>query len=186
MSRLTFAVGALAILVGTLRSADLSPLAVGGTVPITSMRAVLDRRGDSDAHPIDRNTCFAGKYRDKRAVSVYVQNLDESGMDAFLQKLDASLASNKEVRGYVLLMNGSQFDGELKAKIREWFEKHKISKLDVAIANGDPTGGLVKDRAVAVAFSERRHVKYLRLADTGSLKPATITDIIGSLEEMAK
>lgn len=156
-------------------------LAVGELVPIASMRCVV-------GIPTDRNTCLAGKYQKVRAFSIYVRSPDEQHLNDLLKQINALLAEKTELRGYVLLVEGKQFDETLKGKLRDWFEQQKITKLDVAIANTDPlkTYGLAPETRVAVVYSESRLVKYRRDFAAGTLDAAALKELAATLAELSR
>jgi hypothetical protein len=156
-------------------------LQVGDEVPISSMRCVV-------GEPNDRNTCLAGKYRDRRTFSIYVRSIEEPGLNALLGKVDALLANRKELRGYVLLLEGSQTDAKLKEKLRDWVKKQNFTRLDVAITNGDPatTYGIAKESAVVVVYSEKLLVKHHRAFEAGKLDEPAIKELAQKLEELAR
>jgi hypothetical protein len=154
-----------------------SGLSVGEQVPISSMRCVVGQ-------PTDRNTCLAGKYRDKQTISVYVRTLEEPNLNALLTKVNGQLASHDKLRGYVLLLGGGQFDEKLKGKIRDWAKQQAFTKLDVAVANGDGQFGIAKEAGVVVVYSEKLQVKYHRTIEAGKLDEATVRELADKLAEV--
>lgn len=156
-------------------------LEVGDKVPIASMRCVVGQ-------PTDKNTCLAGKYRDRRTVSVYVRSTEEPNLDALLKGLEALLADNKEVRGYVLLLQGSQFDEALKGRLRDWARGLNLTRVDVAITNGDParTYGVTKGSAVVVVYSDKLMVKHHRAFEAGKLDGRAVKEVGDRLKELSR
>lgn len=152
-------------------------LGVGEQVPISSMRCVVGQ-------PTDRNTCLAGKYRDKKTISIYVRTLDEPNLNAFLTKVNGHLAKQDELRGYVLLLGGGQFDEKLKSRIRDWAKEQAFTKLDVAIANGDAPFGIAKEAGVVVVYSEKLQVKYRRTIESGNLDEFAVKELAEKLAEV--
>lgn len=156
-------------------------LQVGEHVPILSMRCVV-------GEPTDRNTCLAGKYRHKHAISIYARSVDEKHLDALVQSIEAMLSANPELRGYVLLLKGSQRDEGLKNAIRVWMKEQKSTHLDVAITNGDPERfyKLGPETAVAVVYSEQLEVKYFRAFETGKFNEAGVKEVVDALQKTAR
>lgn len=152
-------------------------LGVGEQVPISSMRCVVGQ-------PTDRNTCLAGKYRDKQTISIYVRSLDEPNLNMLLAKLNSQLTSHEELRGYVLLLGGGQFDEKLKSKIRDWAKEQAFTKLDVAIANGEAVFGIAKEAGVVVVYSEKLQVKYHRTVEAGKLDESAVKELAEKLAEV--
>lgn len=152
-------------------------LGVGEQVPISSMRCVV-------GEPTDRNTCLAGKYRDKQTISIYVRTLDEPNLNALLTKVNGQLANHDELRGYVLLLGGGQFDEKLKSKIRDWVKEQALTMLDVGIAKGDAKFGIAKEAGVVVVYSEKLQVKYHRTIEAGKLDESAVKELAERLAEV--
>ncbi|QDU29069.1 hypothetical protein ETAA8_41760 [Anatilimnocola aggregata] len=152
-------------------------LGVGELIPISSMRCVVGQ-------PTDRNTCLAGKYRGNQTISIYVRTLDEPNLNTFLTKVNGQLANQEELRGYVLLLGGGQFDEKLKSKIRDWAKEQAFTKLDVAIANGEAIFGIAKEAGVVVVYSEKRQVKYHRTLEAGQLDESAVKELAEKLAEV--
>jgi len=172
-------------LIGGLEAADdpkvKEGLEVGNEVPISRMRAVVGKVND-------RNTCLAGLYRDNRTVSIYARSSREPQLAALAKKLEALLAANKELRGYVLLLEGSQNDKKYKAQLKEWAREQGLSKVDVAITNENPAEafGIGKERGVVVVYSDKLKVKYHKSADAGKLTEAMVKEWLADLEKLAR
>lgn len=164
-----------------LQAEEKLGLKVGETVPRSSMRPVVGNKLE------ERNTCLAGRYRDKRTISIYVRSLEEPGFGAFLKKINALVAANQELRAYVLL-SGNQFDGELKTRIRAWAKDQALTNVDIAIANGspDPTLRLNDLEGTIVVYSDRLLVKYRRDIPGKKLNEKMATEVVGELEKTAK
>jgi hypothetical protein len=79
-------------------------LHVDDKVPITSIRWVIDKFGK----PIDKNTGLAGKYRDRRTISIYVRSIMEPQLNSLRKQVDALLAEKREFRVDVLFVDGDQ------------------------------------------------------------------------------
>jgi hypothetical protein len=154
-------------------------LRVGDQVPISSMRCVV-------GEPKDRNTCLAGKYRAHRTFSTYARSLEEPRLNALLKKVDGLLAHNKELRGYVLLLEGDQDDQALKGKLRDWAKQQQFTKLDVAIANDVETFGIAKETGVVVVYSENLQVKYHRAFAGGKIDETALKELAGKLEDLSR
>ena len=152
-------------------------LGVGEQVPISSMRCVVGL-------PADRNTCLAGKYRGNQTISIYVRSLEEPNLNALLSQVNNILAKREELRGYVLLLGGGQFDEKLKSKIRDWAKEQAFTKLDVAIANGDAHFGIPKETGVVVVYSEKLQVKYHRTRESGKLDESAVKELAENLAEV--
>lgn len=154
-------------------------LAVGEQVPISSMRCVV-------GEPQNRNTCLAGKYRAYTAISIYARTIDEPQLSALMKELDAVLAGQEKWRGYLLLLDGDQFDDGLKTRVRDWAKEQKLSRLDIAIANGNPAGfNLTEQQSVVVVFSEERLVRFRHDFATGQLDEASIQQVVGQIKSFA-
>lgn len=156
-------------------------LQVGEYVPITSMRCIV-------GEPADRNTCLAGKYRKKHTISIYARSVDEKHLDALVQSIEAMLSAKPDVRGYILLLQGSQRDEGLKNGIRAWMKEQKSTHLDVAISNGDPQRlyKLGPEMAVAVVYSEQLEVKYFRAFETGKFNETGVKEVVDALQKTAR
>jgi hypothetical protein len=148
------------------------------------MRWVTDKTGKF----IDKNTCLAGKYRDRRAVSVYARTAKEPQLDALLKQVEAVLAEKPELRGYVLFVEGDQRDDVLKRSLRDWAREQKFAHLDVAVAVSDPESefGFTKETGVLVVYSEKRRVKYARAFAAAKLDDAAVKDVARKLAELTK
>jgi len=154
-------------------------LAMGKRVPISSMRCVV-------GEPNDRNTCLAGKYRQHRAFSVYVRAIDEPQLNSVLKKLDDLLQENQELRGYVVLLEGKQFDEALKRKLSDWAKEQKFEKLDLAIAIGASSYGIAAEASVVVVYSDKRDVQFHRAFAAGRLDSAAVEALTSKLGELSR
>lgn len=155
-------------------------LHVGDVVPTSSMRCVVGAPKLSD-----RNTCLAGFYRGNRTFSVYVKSIDEPHLNSVLKKLDGLLKERQEVRGYLLLLKGSQFDMKLKETVRAWAKELPLSHLDVAIAVGAPEG-IEPESSIVVVYSDKRLVKFHQSFAADQLTEQALDDLAKKLDELAR
>ena len=182
----TWAISSMLVMgvAGSVTSAQEPPkkgLGVGEMVPISSMRCVVGR-------PKDRNTCLAGKYRTHRTISLYVHSIEDQHLNMLVKQVERLLAKHNELRGYVLVLKGNQFDNSLKEKLRGWAKQQGVAKLDIAIANSNPakTFGIGKDTGVVVVYSDKRRVLFHRGFAQGKFDEAAVKELTGKLAELAR
>lgn len=156
-------------------------LNVGEEVPISSMRCVV-------GEPNDRNTCLAGKYRTRRTISIYAKSPDEPKFTSLLKNIEAILADNGELRGYVLLLNGSQFDQALKDRLRDLARSQELSRLDLAIANGRGSASFAipEESEVVVVYSDKLRVKYRHDFEKSKLDESSIKAVSSELQNLIR
>lgn len=156
----------------------------GDNVPVTTMRWVTDKTGKV----IDKNTCLAGTYSTRRAISVYARTAKEPQLVELLKQVEAVLAEKPELRGYVLFVEGDQRDEVLKRSLRDWAKEQAFANLDVALAVSDPEKefGFTKETRVLVVYSDSRQVKYTRDFAAAKLDDAAVKDLGRKLTELTK
>lgn len=157
-----------------------SVLAVGGLVPISSMRCVV-------GEPRDRNTCLAGKYRQQRVISIYAHSAAEPRLADLCRRINAVVGADTELRGYVLLFDGNQFDEGYKARMRAWSKEHSLDKLDLATAHGNAKHyDVAAETGVTVVFSDKREIKFRRDIAAGRIDQAAIDELVKDLATVAR
>jgi hypothetical protein len=153
----------------------------GNLVPITSMRQVMDQKGKL----IDKNTCLAGKNREHRAISIYVRSTDDTQINSLISKVDATIAKNAGLHGYILFVEGDQFDSVFKKKIETWAKVQKLEHLDIAIANSNPEKefGFTEETRLILVYSNKREVKLSQKFDGTTLNEKAIDEFLTKLTD---
>jgi hypothetical protein len=156
-------------------------LRVGDVVPISSMLCVV---GEAN----ERHTCLAGRYRGHRTFSIYVRSIEEPNLNALLKSLDDRLAGKTELRSYVLLLQGGQFNQTLKDNLRAWAKQQEFTRLDVAISNSNPLGrfGIAPETGVVVVYSDKLLVKYQRSFDVRKIDEAALEEMAAKFDELVR
>lgn len=156
------------------------PLAVGGLVPISSMHCVV-------GEPRDGNTCFAGKYRDRRAISIYAHTIEEPGLADLGRKMNSLVAAEPEMRGYMLFFDVARLDGGYKQRMRDWSKEHSLDRLDLATSHGNAKRyDVAPETGVTIVFSNKRLITFRRDIPAGRIDPAAIDELVKDLQEQLR